>query len=136
MANQAPTTRNLIIEIPAAGAAVDNSLPMVDVPFPATITAVKYTPSAAITGAVTNSRTLSVVNKGSGGAGTATPASLALVVGVNPAADIDQALTLSGTAANLTVAAGDVLVFNSTHVGTGIADPGGILTVALSRNDG
>jgi hypothetical protein len=72
--------------------------------------------------------------QGPGGAGTTSVASLALTSGVNaPAAD-EKALTLSGTPANLVVASGDVLEFDSTHVGTGIADPGGLVQVTFSRS--
>jgi hypothetical protein len=42
----------------------------------------------------------------------------------------------AGTAANLVLAAGDVLNWNSLHVGSGIADPGGLVVVTYSRNDG
>jgi hypothetical protein len=64
---------------------------------------------------------------------TTAVATLALTSGVNLAADRENPLTLSGTPANLTVAAGDVLEFTSVHVGTGIADPGGLVEVEISR---
>jgi hypothetical protein len=102
--------------------------------FDGTVTKVTYTPQAAITGANTNSRTLSLVNTRADGSGAAIVASLALISGVNGVASVELPLTLSGTPANLTVAAGDMLEFKSTHVGTGIADPGGLVTVDLSRS--
>jgi hypothetical protein len=55
---------------------------------------------------------------------------------VNAAADDEKAITLSGTAANLVLAQGDTVIWNSTHVGTGITDPGGLVAVTLSRSDG
>jgi hypothetical protein len=54
---------------------------------------------------------------------------------VNTVAFVPKAVTLSGTAANLVLAAGDTN-WNSTHVGTGITDPGGLVVVTYSRNDG
>lgn len=105
----------------------------VEAPYDGVVSGVSYTPTATITGADTNSRTLSVVNKGQGGAGTAIAATLALTAGVNAAAYDEKAVPLSGTPANLVVAAGDVLVFRSVAVGTGIADPGGSFTVAFDK---
>lgn len=105
-----------------------------EAPFAGTVTAVTYTPESDITGADTNTRTLAVVNKGTDGNGSTSVATLALTSGVN-ATDFDEkALTLSGTAANLEVAAGDILAFTSTHAGTGLADPGGRIAVTISRS--
>jgi hypothetical protein len=44
----------------------------------------------------------------------------------------ETVITLSGTAANLVLAAGDTVIWNSTHVGTGITDPGGLVSVTLT----
>lgn len=103
-------------------------------PWAGTVTEVTYAADTAITGADTNSRTLSLINKGGAGSGTTAVASLALVNGVDCAAFDEKALTLSGTAAHLVVAAGDALAFKSAVVGTGIADPGGTVKVVLSRS--
>jgi hypothetical protein len=46
----------------------------------------------------------------------------------------ETAIPLSGTPANLVVAAGDELQWQSTHVGTGIADPGGRVEVTFNRS--
>lgn len=89
---------------------------------------VLYLPDTAITGANTNSRTLNLVNLSNSNVVMAT---LALVTGVNAAVATGIALTLSGTAANLNVTAGDVLQWQSVHVGTGIADPGGLAVITL-----
>lgn len=98
------------------------------------VTSVSYTPEAAVTGAASpDSRTLSVVNKGAAGAGSTTVASLALVAGVNLVAFDEKAITLSGTAANLVVAAGDQLAWVSTAVtgAGGLADPGGHVVIEI-----
>lgn len=55
---------------------------------------------------------------------------LALVGGVNPAQGVESALAITNGA----VAQGDVLEFQSTHVGgTGLVDPGGAVRVTITR---
>lgn len=96
------------------------------------VSAVTFTPTAAITGAATNHRSITLVNKGQAGSGTTVIATLAFDNGVNATANNETTVTLSGTAANLVVAAGDVLQWQSAAVGTGIADPGGLVNVTLA----
>ncbi|GGM04780.1 hypothetical protein GCM10010099_21130 [Streptomyces cinereus] len=104
-------------------------------PFACTVTGVEYVPEAAITGAATNHRSFSVVNKGQAGSGTTTVASLAFDSGsVTASANNERTITLSGTAANLDLAAGDTLLWRSLAVGTGITDPGGVVRVTISRS--
>lgn len=134
MSSEAPAVKTLHLDNPALGATSDATVPVEAAPFAGTVTGVTYIPTAAITGAATNTRTLEVVNKGQAGTGTNVVATLALVSGVNPAADKAAALTLSGTASKLVVAEGDVLAFASTHGGTGIADPGGTVSITVSRS--
>ncbi|MER7517783.1 hypothetical protein [Streptomyces sp. NPDC126499] len=102
-------------------------------PFDCTVTSVQYVPEAAITGAATNHRTVTVVNKGQAGSGSTTVATLSFDSGVNAAANDERAITLSGTAANLDLTAGDTLQWRSIAVGTGITDPGGVVRVTISR---
>ena len=97
------------------------------------VTSVTYAPNATITGAATNNRTFSLVNKGQSGAGSTVVATLNMGNGTNATAGDERAITLSGTAANLAVAAGDVLEWQSTHIGTGIVDPGGLVKVTIDR---
>lgn len=99
-----------------------------------TVTGVTYAPVSDITGAATNNRKLELVNKGADGDGTTVVASLSFASGTDADAFDATAITLSGTAANLAVSAGDVLALVSTHVGTGIADPGGLVSVSVSRS--
>lgn len=114
-------------------ATVDGQTVVSVMPYSGRIATATYTPNAAITGAASPaSRTLAVVNKGADGTGTTSIASLALLGGVNLAANDERALTNSGTATDRDVNAGDVVVFTSTHVGaTGLADPGGLVRVVL-----
>lgn len=131
--DSAPLVKKLESNIPATATGVDYDETLGEAPFAGTVTSATYTPEADITGANTNSRTLTIVNKGSDGNGTTVVATLALTSGVN-ATDFDEkALTLSVVANATTVAEGDVLAFVSTHVGTGLADPGGLAQVEITR---
>jgi hypothetical protein len=98
-----------------------------------TVSAVTYATVTAITGANTNTRSVSLVNKGTAGTGTTVIATLQFDSAVNTVANVPKAITL-GVAANLQVAAGEVLQWQSTHIGTGIADPGGLLQVTIAAN--
>jgi hypothetical protein len=97
------------------------------------VTSVSYTPEAAISGAASPaSRTFTLVNKGAAGVGTTNIATLAMVSGVDAVAFDELPITLNATAANLVVAAGDILVWVSTAVGgTGLVDPGGEVRVEI-----
>lgn len=129
----APFTRILESSVIATSAGSDASFIIGVALEDEVVTAVSYIPVTTITGADTNSRTVAVVNKGAAGSGSTSVASLALTSGVNATAFDEKAVTLSGTAANLNVTAGDVLAFTSTHVGTGLADPGGKVRITLAR---
>lgn len=118
----------------AAAVAVDTQTVVCEAPYAGTVDRVGYIPVSLVTGANTNSRTLTVTNRGQAGSGSTNVATLALVSGVNAAADAEKAVTLNATPANLVVAAGDVISFESTHVGTGIADPGGEVLVEFTRS--
>jgi hypothetical protein len=99
-----------------------------------TVTSVSYTPTADITGAATNNRTVQVVNAGTDGNGTTVVASLQFVSGTNASDDDETALTLSGTPANLVLSPGQILRWESNAVGTGITDPGGLAQVVIDRD--
>lgn len=123
------TARNVAL---AANASATRAV--VKAPFAGVVSSVSYVPDALITGADTNTRTLSVKNRGAAGAGSTEVASLALANGVSATAFDEKAVTLNGTAANLVVAAGDILSFDSTHAGTGLADPGGLVIIEITRS--
>ena len=135
MPDSAPLTRTYRATVPAAAAGADSERNVVDVEFAGIVSSVIYSPDTVLTGANTDSRTLVLVNKGQAGSGTTIVATKAFVSGVNAAADDETAITLSATAANLVVAAGDVLAWQSTHVGaTGLADPGGLAVITVTRS--
>lgn len=119
---------------PQATAGNDLSTVAFVAPRAGTVTSVTYTTPTAITGAATNNRTVSLINKGTAGAATTTVATLNFASGVNTVAYDEKAITLSATPANLVVAAGDVLQWESLHILTGIADPGGLVSVTVSPN--
>lgn len=120
--------------IAALGTDVDGNTILGKAPFAGKVDSVSVITPTAITGANTNTRKHSIINKGQSGAGTAEIAALQYNAGVSTVAFDEKALTLTATAADAEVAAGDVLVMVSTAPGTGIADPGGIVTVVYSRD--
>lgn len=135
MATTAPLERKIQTTVAAAAAGVDNERNIGTAPFAGTVTAVTYTPDTVLTGANTESRTIFLVNKGQAGAGTTVIATKAFVSTVNAPADDETAITLSVVTGATTVAEGDVLAWQSTHVGaTGLADPGGLATVTITRS--
>lgn len=101
-------------------------------PTTGTVSSVTYSTVTAITGANTNTRSVSLVNMGQAGLGTAVVATLQFNSGVNTVASDEKTITLSSTPADLVVTAGDILQWRSTAVATGIADPGGLVCVTVS----
>lgn len=117
--------------VPALAIAVDGDQTIGEVQKAGTVFEISYIPEADITGVNTNTRTLTVVNKGQDGNGTTVVGTLAFTTGVNATDFNESAFTLSAVAGAKDVAAGDVLAYVSTHGGTGVADPGGKVTVKV-----
>lgn len=135
MADTAPLTVVLEgVDPGVATAGNDDSFIIGEAPFDGTVTGVTFTPEAAITGAATNHRAIRVRNRGADGTGTTVVAELAFDNGVNAAAFDEKTIPLSATAANLEVNEGDILELFSDAVATGIADPGGIVRVTITRS--
>lgn len=131
---QAPLSKTVDVPVPAmATAANDETSFVARAPFDGAVTAVRFTADAAITGANTNTRAFVLVNKGQAGAGNTTIATLQMNAGVNAAAGDELTIPLSGTAANLDVVAGDILAWFSDAILTGIADPGGMVSIDFGR---
>jgi hypothetical protein len=130
----APLVRSGQATIPALGAAVAGDQTVGEAPFDGTVTSVTFTPEAAITGDNTNTRTMTLVNKGQAGAGTTVVATLAFTTGVNGVAFDEKAFTLSVVAGATTVAESDILVVVEAVAGTGLANPGGRIEVTYSRS--
>lgn len=132
-ANAAPLALYPAAALPAVATGTDADVAVFVAPFDCVVTAVTYVANAAITGANTNTRALRLRNKGLTGAGSTVVAELQFDSGVNAVAYDEKAIPLSGTPANLNLAAGDVLALFSDAVGTGLADPGGLLRVSVGR---
>lgn len=111
----------------AAGTAVE--VPIVELPFAATVTEVLWVPGANMTANGSNYVTLSLRNRVAG-AGTIVMATRAYS-SVNGVATTPETLTLSATAADLQPAAGDLLTAAFAHTGTGLAVPAGLVQVKL-----
>lgn len=94
-----------------------------------TLLSAQYLPDGAATGDATNARTFTLTDETS----EDVIATLALDSAPNSlVSEVAFPFTLSVTATNLNIAAGDVITFASTHTGTGVADPGGTLEVKLA----
>jgi hypothetical protein len=120
--------------VPAQGtAATTNRWNVGRLPTGAKITSVTWIPDAAVTGANTNNFALQLQNGGSAGQGTTgVTAAKTYASGTDSVANTPEALTLSGTAANLLAAAGDVLVLARTVNSSGLASPSGTLEVTYT----
>jgi hypothetical protein len=129
-----PLVRTLEAHMDAEGTAGTPSEAVIgEAPFAGTVTAVRYIPEAAITGAATNHKSVQVYNRGGAGAGTTVVATLAFDNGVNATAWDAKAITLAAAPAT-TVAAGDLLTARSVVVGTGMALPAGKVEIDISRS--
>lgn len=116
------------IPVPYMAAGVAGGTPWV-VPYNSVITAMKWVPAAAITANGTNYFTLSFFNRGAAGAGTVEVATARSLAATNGAKAVPEPLTLSATAANLLLAAADVLNVELASTGSGLICPGGIVAV-------
>lgn len=134
MSDETPLVITMRSQVDAASAAVTTQTVLGEAPWAGVVTAVGLIPVSTITGANTNSRTVTVTNRKQDGTGTTNVATLALVSSVNATGDDTKTIPLNATAANLVVAAGDVISYESTAVASGLADPGGSVFITLSRS--
>lgn len=101
-----------------------------EAPFNATVTEVSIIPEAALTAADATARTLTVYNRGQAGAGTTVIATLVTnLAGASWVAGDKKLFTLTATAADLAVTAGDVFECVETVASTGTVRPESQLTV-------
>jgi hypothetical protein len=112
-----------------ATAGTADEFPVLRAPRRMKVTGARFIPKAAITADATNYLTLTLRNRGAAGAGTTQVAARSFATG-NAAAFVADAMTVSATAANLILAAGDVLTAEKLNSGTGLALPAGTLEVA------
>ena len=119
---------NVSLIAPAVEFGDDETTMFFTIPANGNVTGVVYIPNATITGAATDNRKISLINGGDNGEGTTEVAALAFGNGTDAPAGEEKTVTLGGTA---TVTAGDQMKWKSAKVGTGIADPGGTVFVAV-----
>lgn len=114
-----------------ATAGTVDSWPVFRAPGKVKVTGVRWIPSAAVAGAVTNNFALTARNKGTDNTkNVAVTTAKTYDNGVNSVANAPESLTLSATAADLEMAAGEVLILDRTVNGTGLAMPDGQVEVS------
>lgn len=119
--------RVLVFAVPGqATAGTVDEFSGVVAPFNLKVTGVKWVPAAAVTANGTNYFTLTLRNRTTG-AGAALLAQRSYIA-TNSVAFVSESLTLEA-AANLLVAAGDVLTVEKLVTGTGLAMPDGVVQV-------
>lgn len=134
MSERTPMVVAISRVVPDAAQAAEASTPIGIAPFGGSVSAVQYIPDTAITGADTDTRAVSLVNRGDDGTGTTVVATLTFEAGTDAAAFDAVSIPLSAVEDATTVAEGDVLEWLSEDVGTGLADPGGLVQVSVSRS--
>jgi hypothetical protein len=100
---------------------------------PGTVNQVEFIPNWTTAGANTHTRTLTLINGGSGGTATTTLAAMTLTSGINLTRGVAVTMSL-GSSALRAVAIGDILRWESVHVSNGVADPGGLVIVQQTFN--
>jgi hypothetical protein len=127
----------LTIPIPSAAEEGDATVDLGVVPFAGVVASASYTSLAAYAESATLYQTHTLEDLGPKGEATTAVATLSTKEGgakkEKLVAGTPKALALSGTAANLVVAAGDVLKYKKIHTGKSAADTGGVLTVTIHR---
>lgn len=94
------------------------------------VTAVKWVPDAAVTGNDTNYFSLVIRNEGTDGTGTtALTSTKAYTTGVDSVAQVPESLTMSTTAADVLVDAGEVISMVRAVAASGLAQPDGLCEV-------
>lgn len=130
MPDSAPLTRVREEVVPGVATSSSDDTVIGQAHFAGTVTKVEYVPTAAMTGAVTNNRTVSLINKGQDGASTTVVATLIFAAGVTAAASNEILIPLT---VNTAVVEGDTLLWRSVHNGGGIADPGGLVRITFTQ---
>lgn len=137
MPDSAPLTRTIKAFVPAQGTANATQDEVIGTaPFAGTVTAVTIVPEAALTAHATNYRTFRLVNKGQAGSGSTVAATFATdtVTTDDLVAFDEKTIPLSGTAADLVVASGDVLAADETVAASGVAHSGYTMQVEITRS--
>lgn len=121
-------SKSVLLAALAAKASATVSVGVSDVA--GTVTDVEYIPNTPVVQSATEPRTITVINRGSAGVGSAVVATRSFTS--TGSGQIQNKITLTGSA--VTVVPGDVLLVESHDAGaTGTADPGGHVKVVLTR---
>ena len=110
-----------------ATAGTDDNWPVWQAPAGCTVTGAVFVPSAAVTADPTNNAVYTLTRRRDGG--SATTVATRSWADTDSVASTPESMALSGTAANLVLAAGDTLEVVKTHGGTGLVVPDGMLVV-------
>ena len=102
-------------------------------PFDLEVTAVRYLPSAALSGVTATEATLSVINKDADGLGSDSMALLSFVDTVDAVAFDEKDIPLSATVADRDANEGDVISIEKTVTSTGLALDGSVEIEFVSR---
>lgn len=122
-------THQVRVSLPAmTGATADDEFVVEVAGTNAVIKAVRFIPGAAVTANVTNFTILSVRNRKADASGTALPASRTWAA-TNSVAQVADVCTLSATASDLLVSAGDVLTVQRLHTAAGLVIPAGVVEI-------
>lgn len=131
-----PFQRNFFTRIATkAAATATRDDAAIRAPFAGNVTEVTVMPDVTLTGADTNSATLSLINKGLTGGDTRVAATRAFTNGQTATAFDETSLTVSGTAANTAVVAGDVLAVSVIKVGSGLTTPDMLVKIGITATD-
>lgn len=130
-----PVVTTLQCRVPGQGTAGTDSTWIVGrAPYAGVLSSATYTTDAGITGHASNNRALSIINKKLDGSGSTSMATVTTDGSNSFTAFDEKALPLSGTAANLVVAEGDILAFLSDAAASGVIDPGGLIVLKIDRS--
>lgn len=111
-----------------ASATTDDEVAAFVAPYNLTITGVDWTPDAAVTANGTNYSTLSVRNRKADASGSVLAATRSYAA-TNSVALVKEATTLSSTATDLNVNAGDVITIQRIHTASGVVIPAGVVEI-------
>jgi hypothetical protein len=128
--SQAPRVITREVELQAVAAKATATTVVTVAGFAGTVADVEYATNGPVALSATEPRTITVINRGSAGLGSAVVATRSFTT--TGSAQIQNKIPLVGS--GVAVAPGDVLVAESHDAGaTGTSDPGGLFKVVLAR---
>jgi len=95
------------------------------------VVSVKFLPSTAVTAGATHFGTILIDKRPASGPGTPVNVATRSLAATNMVAFTEESATLTATAADLLLVAGDALTFEITKTMNGLAIPAGVVTVNM-----